>query len=345
MKISDRLLSFVVEPGKGNRNGNRIDISFFKDGKFIVSQSPVNHMDDTYKEMSACTIGSKEQFATIAAFLEKARQQFVDAPEDSLFAEYEWSEYYMCIDGFAFRGSLAMTDESFFPRLSKEDEKKARWNNKIVDFTSRWNKLVTGMEIMGYPLNKPEEEYLLSPRSLFLLNRAKKALGPAYKADSVSMAVKKAAKLAFADKNLPTGDKRFLMEKNLQTSLLPILNLSFSKSEFDKDFASLCKEVASLDTKRSYSEIAYWMDTAYLLLLLREEDIIDERKIAFMHPPISKDELLCFYEKADQSSYKLELSKKRLLGDGYSPIYRYLIDLLDFDERFNEKGSNGVSAS
>ncbi len=345
MKLNDRLMSFIVEPGANNPRSSRIDISFFKNGKFLVSESPTHHMDDAYKEISSCIIGDKEQFASIVSFLKKARDEFSSAPEDSLFGEYEGSEYYLCLDGHLSRGSLAITDEKIIPKLSKSDERKARWNNKVVDFTRKWNDLISVMEIKGYPLNEPDELYLLSPRSLFLLNRARKSLGESYESASLPEAIKKSAKLAFYGKSLPIGDKRFRMEKAMKSNLLSILKDSHSKAEFDKAFTVLCKEIASYDADYDFCDIANWMNMAYLLLLLHEEEIVDERKISFLHPPINKAELLYFHEKANQSSYKQEVKKKRLLSDGYSPIYKYLTELLDIDEHFNERWFSAVNAS
>ncbi len=345
MKINDRLLSFMVEPGDISPTGNRIDISFFKDGHFIVSESPRQMMDDSYNEISSCVIGDKEQYNLISSFLKRAHDEFVDAPTDSLFKGPSVSQYYMQLDGLLFRGSLAETDEKYLRNLRIDDARKARWNNKIVKFTHEWNNLVSNMQIMGYPANKPDELYLISPRSLYLLNRAKSDLGEAYNASSYLSAIKKAAKLAFDGPIFPTGDRRFSMENNLKAKLLRTLNSSKSRAEFDKNFVSLCKETASFDLSCEFCDVARWMDTAYLLLLLREEEIIDERKIAYLHPPVSKNELFYFYGKANITTYKEELSRKRTFSGGYSPIYQYLIDLLDYDEIFNERGPVSSNAS
>lgn len=339
MKINDRLLMFSIETKKPNLKGTCINISFFKNGVFIISESSSFASYDKLNIVGSFLIKKTEFYDSLFSFLCAMEEEFKDAPE-YLFVPGDNNHYYLSFENHCLGGSFLTTSDALLSKLNSKQRETARWNNKVIDFAKRWGIASSCEKFEGELLNDPQEAYLIHPQSLLLLRRARKNLGASYFASSLEEAIKAAARIAFQKKGVPAGSARFHMDQTLRTEALKILESSANKKGFDTSILSLARCVSSFDKKYNVSDILYWIDLLFLLLLFEETSLVDERKIALLHPPISVEELTDRYGKANLSSYKKALTNRRMGAESISPIYCYLEELVGendkFDSRFDE---------
>ncbi len=328
MRIADRLFMFSIEPKKSDLETPCVNISFFKNGIFVISESLSFSLSNQIKIVGSFVIKEKEFYDSLSSFLLAMKEEFKCAPECLFVPTNDSSQYYLSFQDICFGGSFILTDDSMLAQLSKNEAKIARWNNKVVAFAKRWGDVSSYGKFAGELIYEPDEAYFVRPQSLLLLHRAKKEFGPAYCFSSMDEAMKSAARIAFQKKGVPTGKARFNMNQTLQAEALANLDSSGNEKEFDQSIFSLAKKLSSFDENYDLCEILYWIDLLYLMLLFNETSLMDERKIAFLHPPISMDELFDRYHGADLASYESALRNQRMRADNASPIYNYLKELV-----------------
>lgn len=328
MRMADRLLMFSIEPKKSDLETPCVNISFFKNGIFVISESPSFSLSSQIKIIGSFVIKEKEFYDSLSSFLLAMKEEFESAPECLFVPGNDSSQYYLSFQDVCFGGSFVLTDDSMLAQLSKDEAKIARWNNKVVAFAKRWGDVSSYGKFAGELIYEPSEAYFIRPQSLLLLRRAKKEFGSAYCRSSMDEAMKSAARIAFQKKGVPAGKARFSMSQVLQAEVLANFNSSSNEKEFNQSLFSLAKKVSSFDENYDLCEILHWIDLLYLILLFDETLLMDERKIAFLHPPISTDELFDKYHGTDLTSYENALRNQRMKANDTSPIYDYLKELV-----------------
>lgn len=336
MRLADRLFSFTIAPAKvGYPKAVVSKVSLFSNGLLTFGNSAINTMNGTIKDSGSFIIKDEEVREKTLSFIRSSSPSFLKAPDNLVIDDPKIWTYYFSFGEFVYAGSLLKTVDSHLEIMNGEQRKVHEWNNKSIDFLNTWTERAKKKDFCGTLIPDPDELHLLTPQSLCLLKRAKKAFGKPYASSSLSESIKNAAKLAFIDGYSPIGQKRFIMENTLYKQLLPLLQTSKSQDEFDTAYFSLTKDLASIDSDAHYLDICSWIDLSYLLLLLGEQEIIDERLVAFLHPPLDKYEILYRYNGQDESALRLAFEDKRIEADGYSPIYRYLIDIVGEEHYFS----------
>ncbi len=338
MRNNKCLVELNIEPALDKKENKCINVSFFENGLFILSESPSYSLNEKIKVNVSFLLMDEEVLASLRFFLETMKKVMSEAPRNLKIENFSSSEYYLSFGDDIFTGSLVLTDDEAMSLLSEEEIKIAKWNNKVVNFVKRWNGYLSAKNLHGKILSNPLEAHFLRLQSRFLLEKSQAFLGSLYECNSLEKAIKNAAKVAFSSSKMPVGENRYILENMFLKRLLPLLKNAKNKEAFNRDFDSLVNESLSIDSQYSFGEIAYWIDNIYLELLLNKKFIIDERKVALLHEPILSETLLDYFGKNDASSYYAMRERNRLFEDeNNSAIYNYLRSYLQNNSNFSRE--------
>lgn len=326
MKISECLYSLTIYPKNGSKDNPAVTISYFSSGLFVFAESEAFCLNDKIRLNGAFSVNDLEHKKAIESFIKEGRNVLSKAPTDlKMPAKGPCSEYFLSFGNALYHGNLIFTDKNILDNLTGKDYELAAWNNVVVKFTERLGNFTTNKEIDGSLVTTTSYLTFIKNPSRFLLSKACEFLGSSYHATNLDMALKKAIKIAYENKSLPDGASYSYLFNLYRMEGLKLLTLP--KKLFEKEYAYLVSGAMTILHNSTFADCAYILDLYFLMALLMQNVIIDEKSIALLHAPISPMELKDRYGGLGKTAYYKYVSYMNK-KDKNSPIYNFLLGIL-----------------
>jgi hypothetical protein len=324
-------------------------MSLYDDGTFVVLENTPYSEDEKVKLSSAFKIKDQKVLKQLRDFIKEQGASFVNAPFDLNCGSKDAGEYTLSINGLLLSGSFLNLEGSASMPVSscpKDDEKKAKWNNKVVNFVSELsNILFSQKKVKGEALTDPKEAYYCRPVCRYLMSLCLNHSNGYFETPtSEEDACKLGAKEALKDQKDISGEVYNKIIQLLKEKALANLKASHNLGEFDKLHSDLVLELVQL-TGLPYASMAYLLDLTYIYELLTMELIIDERSVAFLHSPIKPQDLKDINKSDDATSYHLYVSEGRSEWAPLhiSPAYFYLESIYSLANPDTSKKPTGLA--
>jgi hypothetical protein len=295
-RFLNELFAIQLDPPKG-QNGGCVTYSLYDNGVFAVRLSAPYSEDEINKSADVFQATDPRDLQRFLIFSSAWRDRLKDCPDNISLPNFNGSPFNLVIDGHEIFGSYHLGDLEKAEQsglFDKDALKAMKWDNQVAGMLQEFFLIIKGLNQSGIkPMpNAKEADYLKPvPRYLMslVLNDPACGIETVY---SVEDCLKAAARKAFKNAEMPQGKIYNNIFSLLKGNALAYLNQATTIEEFDKLHASLVNEIrqASLDSL-SFAQAAYWLDQAYLYLLLNRTDIVSEKKMALLHAPIEPAKL------------------------------------------------------
>lgn len=326
MKAPLEIFSVQIDP-PSTKKGSSAIMRLFSTGEFILSEVDSYTMDEKIISSNAIKLKNDDFLAKLTSIVQKGFLSLSSSPSNLKIKDYEGSQYVLCLQDKIISGDYAFGNlDEVELGFSKEETKKIKWNNKAVSLINQISDSIYGKDMVGSLLKETSLVHLLKPVNRYIiylsLNESNGFFEPVIGIDS---AIKAGLKKALEGHEPLGGEPYNQAFVTLRQKALSFLDTSRTVEAFEKGHSSICHSLMDIPGF-DYSLAAYALDLTYIYLLLEGSLINDERKVAFLHSPLSPSDIVDLEGTGDEGSYKrlVKESSHECSLLSISPAYMFL---------------------
>lgn len=334
MTYDSEIFSLQIEPPQDSQD-KAVVMRLCGNGKFLMFETDPFSFTDKIGGIHAIKLKPGPFLNSLIFAAEEGIKSLTSCPSELFIENASDSQYILSIKGNTIVGNFAFGNlEDIKNDYTKDEIKMIKWNNKVVAFINHFTDVLSTEDLIGMIIKESPLLHLLNPLDRYLIQETIGCLDGAVSVNmGIDNVVKAALKKALMGNGNINGEAYNGAFVAIRQKFLPFLDTSRTKVAFDKGHDFICRSLTSIEGF-DYPTAAYSLDLAYIYALLEGNLIQDERKVSFLHTPVSPLEMLDLGLPGDAASICSLVARSRKEGEilNISPAYMYLQSLCPKDD-------------